>query len=191
MSIRSTFFVCLIFLLSGIAANCAFVGKRPGNDPSSEALFSRRPRNNAWGTSNGNRNFAKRAPGPLIQDETVNSEEITVDENEDYAEPGQGFSGSDGSVNSNAVSSNEDPNMAVTAQLFTNLDGVVEHEAVTVYENENFEVPSSTTSDPYGPDNLETTTPIVLSVITPPPADNGACTPTKCTATASVRESPT
>ena len=188
MSNRSIFLVCLIFLLSGIAANCAFVGKRPSNDPNSEVLVSRGPRNNAWGTPNGNRKFAGRAPAPLIQDETVDSEAVTVDENEDYAEPAPTLSDSDGLVNSNVASSTENPNIAVTARTFIDSDGVVEYEAATVYENENFEVPSSTSSDPYGPDNLETATPTVVSVITPPPADYGACTPTKCTATASVRQ---
>ena len=187
MSIKSTSFVCLIILLSGIAANCAFVGKRPSNDPSFEAFVSWRPRNNVWGTSNGNRNFAERAPAPLLQDETVNSEPVTVDENEDYVEPAPRLSESDGSVNSNVVPSNDDPNIEVTTRTFIDSDGVVEYEAATVYENGNFAAPSSTLSDPYGLDNLETATPTVLSVITPVLADYGLCTPTRCTAAPAVR----
>ena len=179
--------MCLIFWLSGILANCAFVGKRPTNDLNSEASIPGGPRNNAWGIWNGNRKFAERALTPLIQDETVNSETVPVDENEDYAEPAPSLADSDGLVNSNVVPSNEDPNVAVTARTFINSDGVVEYEAATVYENGNFAVPTSTPSDPYGPDNQETATPTVLSVITPPPTSYGACTPTKCTATASVR----
>ena len=184
---RSIFLVCLVFLLSGIAANCAFVGKRPSNDPNSELIVSRGPRNNAWGTPNRNRKFAERAPAPLIQDETVDSDAVTVDENEDYAEPDPELSNSDGLVNSNVASSTENPNIAVTARTFIDSDGVVEYEAATIYENANFAVPSSTSSDPYSPDNLETATPTLMSVITPPPASYGACTPTQCTLTASVR----
>ena len=155
--------LCLIFLLSGILANCAFVGKRPWNDTNSEAFGSRGPRNNAWGTPNA------------------------VDENEDYVEPAPRFSDSDSLVNSNVTPPTEDPNIAVTARTFINSDGVVEYEGATVYENGNFAVPSSTPSDPYGPDNLETATRTVVSVITAPPANYSACMPTKCTATASVR----
>ena len=163
------------------------MGKRPSNDPNSEAFVSRGPRNNAWGTPNWNRKFAERAPTPLIQDETVNSDGVTVDENEDYAEPAPKLSDSDGLVNSTVASPTEDPKIAVTARTFINSDGVAEYEAATIYENANFAVPSSTPSDPYGPDNLETATPTLMSVITPPPASYGTCTPTQCTLTASVR----
>lgn len=110
-----------------------------------------------------------------------------MDENEDYAEPAPRLSDSDGLVNSNAAPPTEDPNIAVTARTFIDSDGMVEYEAATVYENGNFAVPSSTLSNPSGTDNLETTTPTVMSVITPAPVSYGACTPTKCTATASVR----
>ena len=150
----------------GDVADCAFVGKRPSSDPISEAFVSRGPRNSAWGTSNGNGNFAERAPTPLIEDETVNSEAVAVDENEDYAEPAPRLSDPDGLVNSNAVPPTEDLNIAVTARTFIDSDGVVEYEAATVYENGKFAVPSSTLIDPYGPDNMETTTPTVVSVIT-------------------------
>ena len=174
-------------MLSGILAECAFVGKRPSNDRYSETFVSRGPRNNAWATPNWNRNFAERAPTPLIQDETVNSEAVTVDENEDYAEPAPRLSDWDGSVNSNAATPTEDPNFAVTARTIIDSDGVVEYEAATMYENGNVAAPSSTLSDPYGPDNLETATPTIMSVLTPPPAVYSACTPTRCTATISVR----